>query len=494
MANTESAKAQLAKQQGGDAARNDNSVTGLIEQLKPQIERALPTAMTADRFARIVMTTLRNNPGLAKCDPRSLMSACMLSAQLGLEPGTPLGHAYFVPFKREITFVIGYRGLIDLARRSGEVESIEAREVRKNDLFEFEFGLEPKLKHVPASGERGEPVYYWGLAKFKDGGHFFEVLSKEDVDTYRQRSNAKDNGPWVTDYSAMAKKTVVRRMAPYLPLSAEAARAVASDEGVVASLDELSDDGEVGVTHDVEVVRTQRDEPDGDEAEDPDTLTKAQLTRRLHQAGLDPNGEVEELRERYKAHLAGEDDPTYDSPAGEGDAEQGGSGAPAGDPGTSDEAGPAAEPEAGEGETEDQAPEAEASEPQARPLPDEGDADTPGSSPSPPDSSPDAPPSSDEAEGEDFPASPSDDPPAEETWREHAIRVELTNQQGAAAVVPILKALRDQWEWWAARMEAGDSANLKPPSNSRQIDALAAKYPDVVHEAIDQAAREVGDA
>lgn len=255
------------------------TVSDLIEQLRPQIERALPNTMSADRFARIVLTTLRTSPNLAKCDPHSLMAACMLSAQLGLEPG-PLGHAYFVPYGKEVTFIIGYRGMLDLARRSGEIKSIEAREVCANDKFDYAFGLEPKLTHVPATGERGEPTHYYGIAKFADGSYYFEVLSKQDVDSYRKRSRASDKGPWHTDYSAMARKTVIRRMAPYLPLSPDAARAVASDEGVVTRLDDLTTDGEVSVNHDVIDV----------EAEDVPQLTEGELARADLQTLLDEAG------------------------------------------------------------------------------------------------------------------------------------------------------------------------------------------------------------
>lgn len=319
MASTTEAKNKLAQQQNRPQQKGQ-TVTDLVEQMRPAIERALPKAMSADRFARIVLTTLRTNPTLAQCNPQSLLAAVMLSSQLGLEPG-PLGHAYFVPFNtkggKEVTFIIGYRGMLDLARRSGEIASIEAREVCANDEFEYEFGLDPKLKHRPASGERGEPTHYYGIAKMKDGGYYFEVLSKDDVDSYKRRSRASDNGPWVTDYSAMARKTVIRRMAPYLPLAAEAARAIASDEGVVARLDELGDDEtDVQVTHDepIDVRQVEQDDVTDAEEVEPDPepegepigqLRKPQLVKRLHEAGLDTDGKVDELRERYREYVEG---------------------------------------------------------------------------------------------------------------------------------------------------------------------------------------------
>jgi len=303
MATAEDAKKALTAQ-----PKAAPTVADLIEQLRPQIERALPNTMSADRFARIVLTTLRTSPNLAKCDPHSLMAACMLSAQLGLEPG-PLGHAYFVPYGREVTFIIGYRGMLDLARRSGEIKSIEAREVCANDKFDYAFGLEPKLTHVPATGERGEPTHYYGIAKFAEGSYYFEVLSKADVDSYRKRSRASEKGPWQTDYSAMARKTVIRRMAPYLPLSPEAARAVASDEGVVTRLDDLTGDGQVSVNHDVIDVQAE-DVPELTEGE----LAKADLQTLLDEAGVkyDKRWSAEKLQQTLNDH---NNAPTAPSPA-----------------------------------------------------------------------------------------------------------------------------------------------------------------------------------
>lgn len=271
MAGTDKARqaalAQAAQTKAAPDKAGQPTVADLLEKLKPQIARALPKQMDSDRFARIVMTTLRRTPKLMECDPQSLMAACMLSAQLGLEPG-PLGHAWLIPYKREVTFVLGYRGIIELARRSGEIVSIEAREVREADEFEFAYGLDARLHHVPALGDRGKPLYYWGLAKFKDGGHYFEVLSMDDIERHRASSAAKNSGPWVDHYSAMARKTCIRSMAPYLPLSPEAARAVDADDGVVANLPLDAD--EVEVRHD-DVIRVEatvrNDEGDGEGGE-----------------------------------------------------------------------------------------------------------------------------------------------------------------------------------------------------------------------------------
>ena len=209
----------------------------ILEKLKDQqaeIARALPKHMTADRFTLIVLTECKRTPKLLECTESSLLGACMVAAQLGLEPG-PLGHCYLVPFKShgtyEVTLIIGYKGIVDLARRSGHIESIVAREVCEHDEFSFSYGLDEQLVHRPALSSRGKVIAYYGVARFKDGGHQILVMSPQDVDAYRARSRAS-SGPWDTDYDAMAKKTVIRRMAAFLPLSIESAEAVAADESV----------------------------------------------------------------------------------------------------------------------------------------------------------------------------------------------------------------------------------------------------------------------
>src|SRR5690554_3088052 len=148
-------------------AQRQNTLTALIERQKPEIARALPKHMDPDRLARIATTVLRQTPQLGQCTPESFLGALMTCAQLGLEPG-PLGHAYLVPFKNnktgmfEVTFIPGYRGLVELARRSGQVQSVQAHVVREGDRFDYEFGLNPKLEHKPA-GSDGEVTHAYAV-------------------------------------------------------------------------------------------------------------------------------------------------------------------------------------------------------------------------------------------------------------------------------------------------------------------------------------------
>lgn len=211
-----------------------------VERMKGEIAKALPTVITPERFTRIVLTALSSNPKLQQCTPQSFLGAMMTAAQLGVEPNTALGQAYLIPYGRECQFQLGYKGLIDLAYRSGEVSNIQAMEVYENDLFEFEYGLEPKLKHIPAKSDRGDVVYYYAIFKMKDGGYNFAVMSVDDARKHgRKFSKSFSSGPWHDNFDEMAKKTVLKKVLKYAPLKSDFVRAVAQDETVKS---EISDD------------------------------------------------------------------------------------------------------------------------------------------------------------------------------------------------------------------------------------------------------------
>lgn len=198
------------------------TVSKLIESQKKQIQAALPKHLSAERMSRIALTELRKNPELSVCDPLSFLGAIIQCSQLGLEPGSALGHAYLIPFndrkagKKQVQLIIGYRGLIDLARRSGQIKSISARPVFENDTFKVQYGLHEDIVHHPAQGERGELTHVYAVAQLKDGGVQFELMSRYEIDQI-----AKPNPVWKSHYEEMAKKTVIRRLFKYLPVSIE---------------------------------------------------------------------------------------------------------------------------------------------------------------------------------------------------------------------------------------------------------------------------------
>lgn len=217
-----------------------------IKSMEGEIKKALPSVITPERFTRMTLSAISTNPKLAQCTPASFLGAMMSAAQLGLEPNTPLGQAYLIPYKNrgvdEVQFQIGYKGLIDLAYRSGEVELVQAHIVYENDEFVCEYGLEPKLVHKPADKDRGEAVKVYAMFKTKSGGYGFDVMSMDDVRRHAEKySQAYKSGfsPWKSNFEEMAKKTVLKRVLKYAPLKSDFVKAVVQDESIKT---ELSDD------------------------------------------------------------------------------------------------------------------------------------------------------------------------------------------------------------------------------------------------------------
>ena len=214
--------------------QNHKNHKDYIKRMETAIKDALPTSVTTpERFTRILLSALSNNPKLAQTTPASFLNAVMTAAQLGLEPNTPLGHAYFIPRYNKTTktyecnFQIGYKGMIELAYRSGKITTIQAHIVYENDEFTYSFGIAPELKHVPASAKtstgRGEPEYVYGMYKTKDGDYSFEVMSMDDIRTHAKNysdSYKSNYSPWNTkdtEFEEMAKKTVLIKLLKYAP-------------------------------------------------------------------------------------------------------------------------------------------------------------------------------------------------------------------------------------------------------------------------------------
>ena len=219
---------KLAKKQSDD---NAATLRKMINQMAPGIQRALPAMIGKERFIRCALTAISNNSDLAKCTQSSFIGALMNAAQLGLEPNTPLGQAYLIPYGGTVQFQLGYKGLIELARRAGI--TIQVHEIGDKDIFQYEYGLEPKLRHVPNLVDRGRVIGYYCVWKNKDGQFGIEVASKSEIDKFaREKSKAYKSGPWKTDFDAMAKKTVIKRALKYAPVAVELAEAIAADNSV----------------------------------------------------------------------------------------------------------------------------------------------------------------------------------------------------------------------------------------------------------------------
>jgi recombination protein RecT len=264
--------ANTIQKQVATANNNGNkSMQSYIKSMEGEIKKALPSVLTPERFTRMVLSALSTNPKLGECTPASFLGAMMQAAQLGVEPNTPIQQAFILPYNNrgvmEAQFQLGYKGLIDLAYRSGEVESIQAHIVYENDEFECEYGLDPKLTHKPADHDRGEPVKVYAVFKTKSGGFGFEVMSMEDVRNHAAKySKAYGSGfsPWKTSFEEMAKKTVLKRVLKYAPLKSDFVRAAVQDEVIKKDLSADMYDVPAENIIDVDAVEIPVDESTGE--------------------------------------------------------------------------------------------------------------------------------------------------------------------------------------------------------------------------------------
>lgn len=235
---TEKAPATAAKKQ---------KPVGAIDYLNRQsfqekLALALPkgAGIDVDRFVRTAISEFRLNPSLQECSVPSVLGFYMQAAMLGLEPSSVLGQCYPVPFnnrktgQKECQFIAGYRGLLSVARRSGEIAMVEPHVVYEKDQFEITYGLHTDLIHTPFLGENpGNILGAYCVITFQNGMKQYEFMPKYKIDERRKRSKASGYGPWVTDYEEMAKKTVFRSMFKWLPISVEMSAAIRADENVV---------------------------------------------------------------------------------------------------------------------------------------------------------------------------------------------------------------------------------------------------------------------
>lgn len=231
-------KDKLAKKENTSIANQGSRKQGmeqLLTLMADEIKKALPENVKSERFQRIALTAFNGNTKLQQCDPTSFLAAMMQSAQLGLEPNTPLGQAYLIPYGKNVQFQIGYKGLLDLAHRTNQYKNIQAQVVYENDEFEIEYGLTPKLSHVPnMESDRGQAIGYYAVYNLINGGQGFEYMTKSEVERHgRKFSKTYNNSPWQTDFDEMAKKTVLKKVLKYAPMSTELQDVTSIDERIV---------------------------------------------------------------------------------------------------------------------------------------------------------------------------------------------------------------------------------------------------------------------
>ena len=232
--------------------KKPKTIFDIIQAGAKQFATALPKHINTDRFVRIAITTIRQNPKLAQCSQESLLGALMVSAQLGLEPGT-LGQCYLIPYGRECQFQIGYKGMIELLRRSGQLKDIYAYSVYENDDFEITYGLDRNLIHKPNLANKGNFLGCYCVAILKDDTRAFEYMTKEEIEAHAKKfSKTFGNGPWKTDFEAMSHKTVVKKMLKWLPLSVEFLENIEKDDKSFKVTDTKN-------TEDIEIIESDGD-------------------------------------------------------------------------------------------------------------------------------------------------------------------------------------------------------------------------------------------
>jgi recombination protein RecT len=246
-----------AQTTGKEPAKKDAIMT-MLSNNWPTIKNVIPRHLTPERMARIAYTAISTSPALASCHPMSLANAVIEASMLGLEIGGPLGMAHLLPFGGKATLVIGYKGFMDLAYRSGIVSNFSAQPVYENDFFEYAYGLHPKLEHRPAEGDRGKLRYAYAVAHYKGGGYDFEVVTPADIVATKKRSSGakKNDSPWnQADLEwTMWVKTAIRRLAKRIPQSPDIQRA--------AALDETADVGKQELHHIIDIQPTTADQVD----------------------------------------------------------------------------------------------------------------------------------------------------------------------------------------------------------------------------------------
>lgn len=241
--------AEKVSQSGNLLGLNQSEVSQYLMGMKSRVEQVLPKHLTAERIISIAATTIARNPQIAQCTPASLLGSVMQASILGFPPVEALGYCYFVPYNakkkgaegkdvwlKEVQFQIGYKGMIDLARRSGKIKTVYAEVVREGDEFNVTMGLEQSLEHKPKFDSSKPLTFVYAVCHYTDGGYNFVVLSKSDIERLRMRSPMQKENPsgaWATDYEAMAKAKALKQLSKYMPLNLDQQMAVNSDEATI---------------------------------------------------------------------------------------------------------------------------------------------------------------------------------------------------------------------------------------------------------------------
>jgi recombination protein RecT len=253
------------------------------EAMRQQFALALPKHLTAERFTRIAITALTRTPKLQECTPESFMRCLLDLSALGIEPDGRRAH--LIPYGKECSLILDYKGIAELVMRSGAVSSIHADKVCDNDVFDVDRG-KITTHRIDYKTPRGKSYAYYVIVTFKDGSEKCEVMTRDEVDGIRKRSKAGNSGPWVSDFDEMGKKTVFRRASKWLPLSPEIRDAMEKDG------DALDDSPRIATGRVVEGTQAKLANPYEDAPAAFEDLPGRQLLQHMPDMDPQPTGEA----------------------------------------------------------------------------------------------------------------------------------------------------------------------------------------------------------
>lgn len=267
------------------------------DKMQEAMASVLPRHLTPDRMTKLAIRAEMRSPDLGKCTPESIINCMMDLSTFGLEPDGQRAH--LIPFKNnrnntyECTLIIGYQGLADRIRRSGEVSSLHCDVVRERDVFSYAYGSDSHLRHVPALSNRGDRIAAYSHVKLKDGSEDFRVFDMDYIESVRERSRGKSSGPWSNpksfDYDEMIKKTALRNHSKWLPFSAEVRGVIERDDdqfdfstarSVAATVENANSGARIAFGK-------QKPEPEAETSDDGDAPTTAEMLLKI--AGLAPS-------------------------------------------------------------------------------------------------------------------------------------------------------------------------------------------------------------
>ena len=217
------------------------TLKGIIssEAMQKQFAAALPKHLSPERFGRVAITALTRTPKLQDCTKESVFKCLLDLSAMGLEPDGRRAH--LIPFGKECTVIIDYKGIVELMRRAGDVATIHADIICENDTFLHNMG-EIERHTYDLQEPRGEMIATYCQVTFKDGAKQAAIMTKAEIEGIQKRSRSGDSGPWKTDFNEMAKKTVVRRVSKMITLSPEIAHHIeVSDQSEFGDMRQVSD-------------------------------------------------------------------------------------------------------------------------------------------------------------------------------------------------------------------------------------------------------------